>query len=77
MNIDLELKLRIRVTGDDKPIEKGCFVPILGRLLDKLAAHPCVLMILREFMGSRFRGSCRRTAEGPAEDRRRAKVPKD
>jgi hypothetical protein len=49
MNIDVEFKVKIRASDDGKPIEQRCVIPVLGRLLDKLAAHPCVLMILREF----------------------------
>jgi hypothetical protein len=48
MNIDVEFTVKIRA-ADEKPIEKRCVIPVLGRLLDKLAAHPCVLMFLREF----------------------------
>jgi hypothetical protein len=48
MNIDFEFNVKIRAT-DEKPVEKHCLIPFLARLLDKLAAHPCVLMMLREF----------------------------
>ncbi len=46
MNIDVEFTIKIRASDAPRP-EPGR--TILARLLDRLACHPCVLLILREF----------------------------
>jgi hypothetical protein len=48
MNIDIEVSLKIRVS-DDQPQARPSR-PLLAVLLDRLASHPCVVMILREIM---------------------------
>lgn len=50
MNIDVEFTVKVRVTDDGKPLEKPHAFPILTSIADKLLAHPCVLLILRQFV---------------------------
>jgi hypothetical protein len=46
MNIDVEFTIKIRASDTTSP--EPCRT-ILARIMDKLASHPCVLLILREF----------------------------
>lgn len=48
MNIDIEVSLKIRANEDTPEVEPRR--PMLTCLVDKIAAHPYVVMILREIM---------------------------
>jgi len=48
MNIELEISVKVKATDDAPPAEPRR--AILAAVLDKIAAHPCVVMILREFV---------------------------
>jgi hypothetical protein len=45
MNIDVEITFKFKAT--DKPTTEPCKATLV-RILDKLASHPCILLILRE-----------------------------
>jgi hypothetical protein len=48
MNVELEVSLKIRVSDD--PPKASPPRPLLAVLLDRIASHPCVVMLLREIM---------------------------
>jgi hypothetical protein len=48
MNVEVEITLKIRATDD--PPKAPTPRPILAVLLDRIASHPCVVMLLREIM---------------------------
>lgn len=49
MNIDIEVTFKVRASDEKEAKPERCrAMPLLGHLLDKLSAHPCVLFILRE-----------------------------
>jgi hypothetical protein len=51
VKIDAEITLKLSVSDEKEAKPERCrAIPIVGHLLDKLAAHPCVLLILREFI---------------------------
>jgi hypothetical protein len=50
MNVDIEFTVKIRAKDDDNGAQKPSVAPILTRVADKLLAHPCVLLILRQFV---------------------------
>jgi hypothetical protein len=52
VNVEIELTLKIRACDESTkivPTPKRWMIPALGRILNKIASHPCVLIILREF----------------------------
>ena len=48
MNIDIEVTFKIRAS--DEPPKAQPRLSILATLLDRIASHPCVAMLLREIM---------------------------
>jgi hypothetical protein len=53
VNVDIEVTFKIKATDGfavSAPPAKGWAVPLLGQFFDKITAHPCVLLILKEFM---------------------------
>jgi hypothetical protein len=46
MNIELEIRLKIKANEEATEPRK----PVFACLVDKIAAHPCVVMLLREIV---------------------------
>lgn len=49
MSVELEVTVKIRMNDGTPPTPQA--VPWLARLLGRLTAHPCVVMLLREILG--------------------------
>lgn len=50
MTIELEIKIRVSDEPVDQHVARRRASARLWTLLDKIAAHPCVAIILREFV---------------------------
>jgi hypothetical protein len=48
MNVEVEITLKIRAS--DEPSQARPRPSTLAALLDRIASHPCVVMLLREIM---------------------------
>jgi hypothetical protein len=48
MNVEIEVSVKVRVS--DAPAQSPPSRPIIAVLLDRIASHPCVVMILREIL---------------------------
>jgi hypothetical protein len=48
MNVEIEVTLKIRASDDPRQAEPRRSLLII--LLDRIASHPCVVMLLREIM---------------------------
>jgi hypothetical protein len=54
MNVELELSVKIRMDENARPqsspTEARRPMSELGGILNKIASHPCVLLLVRQFM---------------------------
>ncbi len=48
MNIDIEVTLKVKASDDTSQVKQRRSALVC--LLDRLASHPCIVMILREIM---------------------------
>ncbi len=48
MNVEIEISLKIRASDD--PPKAQSPRPLIAILLDRIASHPCVVMLLREIV---------------------------
>jgi len=51
MSVELEVTVKVKVSDSAETSVKPLPLPLLARLMARVATHPCVLMILREFAG--------------------------
>lgn len=50
MNVELELSVKLKVTEETPHVEASKPAPCLAVVIDRIASHPAVMLILRRFI---------------------------